>query len=413
MAVKKATKKVAEKKPAKAPAKKAGSVKKAPAKAPVKKETSKKTQAEKNKKAAPVNKAKALKTGAGALKKSAPVKKEMQKKAASAGASRPAVESVKTDTIKNNKLNKNKNSMPGTKKFTDDKKKSAPPPKAEIKKEDPVRISRNVKLKNDPGAILKAIPKEEIKAFTRSDKQNFGVKEKLQAIYYLQQLDSRVDEIRIIRGELPMEVKDLQDEVEGLNTRIGIYNDEIAGLQELIMKRKQAIKDSNSQIKKYEAQQMNVKNNREYDSLTKEIEFQQLEIQLSEKRIKEFNFELSQKNTELEAAANALEERKGALKQKQNELDVIVAETQKEEEKMMVEASRAEKLIDPPLLAAYKRIRGSMINGLAVVKIHRDACGGCFNKIPPQMQLEIGQRKKITICEHCGRLLVDANINDW
>ena len=299
-----------------------------------------------------------------------------------------------------------------SKKFAEEVKKPAPVAKP-AKKVETVRVSKNLKLKNDPMAILKAIPKEELKPFTRVDKQNFGVKEKLQALYYLQQLDSRVDEIRTIRGELPMEVQDLQDEVEGLHTRLANNNEEIASFQEMILKKKQSVKDSNAQIKKYEAQQMNVKNNREYDSLTKEIEFQQLEIQLSEKRAKEYTYDLSQKNIELEEVKVHLEERSAALKQKENELEMIIGETQKEEERMLSEADKASKLIDSGLLATYNRVRKNMINGLAVVKIHRDACGGCFNKIPPQMQLEIGQRKKVTICEHCGRILVDSNINDW
>ncbi|MEO8148436.1 MAG: C4-type zinc ribbon domain-containing protein [Bacteroidia bacterium] len=409
MAVKKAPKKVIVKKPAKAAPKKAVPVKKAASKSPAKKVPAKS-----------VKPAVKVAVKSKTVKKAAPKKAEAPKKAAvkkSVPVKKTAIVSksnIKQDTSKNKMLTKTNNKS-GTKKFAEDKHKTvaAPAPKPVIKKEEPVRISRNIKLKNDPSAILRAIPKDEIKPFTRTDKQNFAVKEKLQAIYYLQQLDSRVDEIRIIRGELPMEVSDLQDEVEGLNTRISNYNDEVASLQETIMKKKQAIKESNTQIKKYEAQQMNVKNNREYDSLTKEIEFQQLEIQLSEKRIKEFTFELNQKNAELDIAIKSLEERSGALKQKQNELEVIIGETQKEEERMLEEAAKAEKLIDVPLLAAYKRIRGSMLNGLAVVKIHRDACGGCFNKIPPQMQLEIGQRKKVTICEHCGRILVDASINDW
>ncbi|HQV00355.1 MAG: hypothetical protein JNK61_12950 [Bacteroidia bacterium] len=229
----------------------------------------------------------------------------------------------------------------------------------------------------------------------------------------MQQLDSRVDEIRIIRGELPMEVQDLQDEVEGINARIENIHEEINNQQEAIMKKKQAVKDANAQIKKYESQQMNVKNNREYDSLSKEIEYQQLDIQLSEKRVKEYTYDLNIKNQELEDLKTSHAERSQVLEQKKNELDIIIGETQKEEVRMMDESEKASKLIDANLLTAYKRVRKSMINGLAVVKIHRDACGGCFNKIPPQMQLEIGQRKKVTFCEHCGRILVDTNINDW
>lgn len=333
------------------------------------------------------------------------------KKAASTTVKSSNKAASQTSKAKQVSLNKNM-STAVTKKPT---KKGVEPEKATkaVKKAPEVKVSKNIKLKNDPTAILKAIPKEELKPFTRTDKQNFGVKEKLQALYYMQQLDSRVDEIRIIRGELPMEVQDLQDEVEGINARIENIHEEINNLQEAIMKKKQAVKDANAQIKKYEAQQMNVKNNREYDSLSKEIEYQQLDIQLSEKRVKEYTYDLSVKNTELDELTASHTERTQVLEQKKNELDIIIGETEKEESRMMDESAKASKLIDANLLTAYTRVRRSMINGLAVVKIHRDACGGCFNKIPPQMQLEIGQRKKVTICEHCGRILVDANINDW
>lgn len=401
MAATKTPKKAAVKKVAKAPVKKAAPapkakakviVKKAAAKAPVKKVAAK---VEVKKAVVKAAKPAIAKTAA---KKAAPIKKA-------------PVQKLKTDTSNKNMLTKS-NSKTASKKFAEEVKKPAPVAKP-AKKVETIRVSKNLKLKNDPMAILKAIPKEELKPFTRTDKQNFGVKEKLQALYYLQQLDSRVDEIRTIRGELPMEVQDLQDEVEGLHARIANNQEEVATLQEMILKKKQAVKDSNAQIKKYEAQQMNVKNNREYDSLTKEIEYQQLEIQLSEKRAKEYAYDLNQKNAELAEVTTLLGERTAALEQKQNELEMIIGETQKEEERMLAEADKASKLIDAGLLSSYNRVRKNMINGLAVVKIHRDACGGCFNKIPPQMQLEIGQRKKVTICEHCGRILVDTNINDW
>jgi hypothetical protein len=399
MAATKTPKKAAVKKVAKAPVKKAAPaakakviVKKAATKAPAKKAA---VKVEAKKAVSKVAKPEVVKKAA---KKAAPIKKA-------------PVQKLKTDTSNKNMLTKS-NSKTASKKFAEEVKKPAPVAKP-AKKVETIRVSKNLKLKNDPMAILKAIPKEELKPFTRTDKQNFGVKEKLQALYYLQQLDSRVDEIRTIRGELPMEVQDLQDEVEGLHARIANNQEEVATFQEMILKKKQAVKDSNAQIKKYEAQQMNVKNNREYDSLTKEIEYQQLEIQLSEKRAKEYTYELNQKIAELEEVTNLLAERAAALEQKQNELEMIIGETQKEEERMLAEADKASKLIDTGLLSSYNRVRKNMINGLAVVKIHRDACGGCFNKIPPQMQLEIGQRKKVTICEHCGRILVDTNINDW
>ncbi|HMT29509.1 MAG TPA: C4-type zinc ribbon domain-containing protein [Bacteroidia bacterium] len=223
-------------------------------------------------------------------------------------------------------------------------------------------------------------------------------------------IDSEIDKIRIVRGELPMEVNDLEDEIAGLQTRIGNYTEEVESTQNQITQRKQAIKDSNAAIKKYESQQMNVKNNREFDSLNKEIEFQQLEIQLSEKRIKEATSELAAKTAILEASTNALNERMQDLKVKKDELDNIIAETRKEEDQLMKFSEKATEMIDDRLISAYHRIRENARNGLAVVTIQRDACGGCFNKIPPQRQLDIRQHKKVIVCEHCGRILVDHDI---
>jgi len=237
----------------------------------------------------------------------------------------------------------------------------------------------------------------------------FTIEEKLRALYQLQYIDSQIDKIRIVRGELPMEVSDLEDEVAGLQTRITNYTQEAAAINEQITNKKNSIKESQGLIKKYESQQMNVKNNREYDSLTKENEFQKLEIQLSEKRIKEFGAELTAKNAILEASQQTLEERASDLQNKKNELDNIVAETQKEEEELQKMSKQAEAIIEERLLSAYKNIRENAVNGLAVVTISRDACGGCFNKIPPQRQLDIRQHKKVIVCEHCGRILVDAS----
>lgn len=237
----------------------------------------------------------------------------------------------------------------------------------------------------------------------------FTIEEKLRALFQLQYIDSQIDKIRIVRGELPMEVSDLEDEVAGLQTRIANYAQEAATINEQITNKKIAIKDSTVLIKKYESQQMNVKNNREYDSLTKENEFQKLEIQLAEKRIKEFAGELAAKNAILEASQQTLDERTSDLMNKKSELDNIIAETQKEEEDLQKMSKQAEAIIEERLLAAYKNIRENAINGLAVVTISRDACGGCFNKIPPQRQLDIRQHKKVIVCEHCGRILVDAS----
>lgn len=241
-------------------------------------------------------------------------------------------------------------------------------------------------------------------------KDDFTVEQRLQALFQLQLIDSEIDRIRIIRGELPMEVADLEDEIAGLQTRINNLNEDVEGYTNLIAQKKQSIKDSKAAIKKYEGQQMNVKNNREFDSLNKEIEFQNLEIQLSEKRIREYEFELGNQTTVLNEANARLEERMGDLNAKKEELDTIIAETQKEEAQLMDFSDQAKALIEERLLTAYSRIRTNARNGLAVVTVQRDACGGCFNKIPPQRQLDIRQHKKIIVCEHCGRILIDSNI---
>jgi len=244
------------------------------------------------------------------------------------------------------------------------------------------------------------------------DHTEFTVEEKLKALYVLQQIDSNIDKIRTVRGELPMEVTDLEDEVAGLETRITHINAEIAESQEMIAKKKQAIKDSKDQIKKYETQQNKVKNNREYESLTKEVEFQNLEIQLSEKRIKEFTTEIKNKEANLEITQANLEDKKKVLKTKRAELDSIIAETEKEETHLEKISQKARTIADERLLSAYQRVRSNARNGLAVVAVQRDACGGCFNKIPPQRQLEIRQHKKVIVCEHCGRILVDSSIEE-
>ncbi len=236
------------------------------------------------------------------------------------------------------------------------------------------------------------------------------IEEKLQALFQLQQIDSEIDRIRIIRGELPIEVKDLEDDVARLETRIDNFNNDIAEFEQLTAQRKQAIKDANSMIKKYESQQSNVKNNREYESLNKEIEFQRLEIQLSEKRIKEYGFELTAKKQAINEAQEDLMHRKNDLDNKKKELENIIAETQKEEKALTEYSDKAGSIIEERLLGAYKKIRDNAANGLAVVSIQRDSCGGCFNKVPPQRQLDIRQRKKVIVCEHCGRILVDSDV---
>jgi len=241
-------------------------------------------------------------------------------------------------------------------------------------------------------------------------KSEVTVEEKLLALYKLQVIDTQIDKIRIVRGELPLEVQDLEDELAGLETRIGNLQEEAKQLDNSINEKKNAIKESLALIKKYEAQQGNVRNNREFDSINKEIEYQTLDIQLSEKRIKEFKAAIDAKNDQVSSSAINLEERKKDLAHKKDELADIVAETEKDEEKLIDESAKAAAKIEDRLYSAYKRIRSNAINGLSVVSIQRDACGGCFNKIPPQRQMDIRLRKKIIVCEYCGRILVDPEI---
>ncbi len=233
------------------------------------------------------------------------------------------------------------------------------------------------------------------------------IEQKLKALYELQTIHSEIDKIRIVRGELPMEVADLEDDVAGLETRIHKIKEEINELEDEIVNRKNTMKQAAAAIKKYEEQQNNVKNNREYEALSKEIEIQGLDIQVSEKKIKEYTFEIGNKTRVLEGAQASLDERRKDLDLKKAELDVITKETEKEEEAAMKKAAKAEKLIEERLLIAYERLRTNAKNGLAVVTVSRDSCSGCFNKIPPQRQSDIRQGKKIIVCEHCGRILVD------
>jgi hypothetical protein len=233
------------------------------------------------------------------------------------------------------------------------------------------------------------------------------IEEKLNSLFRLQQIDSKIDKIRTIRGELPLEVQDLEDEIEGLTIRLDKLKEENAGLEQLVSDRKNMIKESKSAIKKYTEQQKNVRNNREFDSISKEIEFQELEIELSDKKINEAKANIVHKAEILEAAKEKLEERQRDLDIKNNELKEISAETEKDEEKLIKESDRAKKGIEDRLVKAYERLRNNSRNGLAVVSIERDSCGGCFNKIPPQMQLDIQARKKFIVCEHCGKMLVE------
>lgn len=247
-------------------------------------------------------------------------------------------------------------------------------------------------------------------AQSKTKEKEVIVEEKLNALYDLQKVNSKIDEIKILRGDLPLEVQDMEDEIIGLSTRIENITNEIKDLEKSIKGKKVEIDEANIKIERYQEQQNNVRNNREYDNLSKEIEFQTLEIELCEKRIKEFGAALSSKKDEKVETENNLKERKLDLNGKKNELDEIVSETKQEEEKLRDNAKKIENLIESRLVTAFKRIRKNARNGLAVVPVERGACGGCFNKIPAQRQLDIRSRKKIIVCEYCGRILVDKEL---
>ncbi|MGB5944291.1 MAG: C4-type zinc ribbon domain-containing protein [Leeuwenhoekiella sp.] len=236
------------------------------------------------------------------------------------------------------------------------------------------------------------------------------VEEKLRALYDLQLIHSRVDTIRNVRGELPLEVEDLEDEVAGLNTRLEKMEGELGLIDDQIKSKKIQIDDSKAAIKKYTEQQKNVRNNREYNSLSKEVEFQELEIQLAEKNIKEYRAQIEQKNEVITSTKERLVEREDHLKHKKEELDAILAETEKDEKALLALGEEYENNIEDRLIKAYKRIRGSVRNGLAIVPIERGASGGSFFTIPPQVQVEISARKKIITDEHSGRILVDEEL---
>ena len=242
------------------------------------------------------------------------------------------------------------------------------------------------------------------------DPVEVSVEQKLVALYTLQQVDSKIDEIRAYRGNLPLEIQDMEDEIAGLETRITNFKEESKKHQKDISDYKIKIKETEALIKKYEDQQNNVRNNREYDSLTKEIEYQQLDNQLSEKRIREITAKDNEVATKVAEAQLRLNELQSSLQEKKDELQSLVEGTEKEEEQLLQRSADCEKLVEDRLLVAYKRIRKNARNGLAVVGIFDEACGGCFNRIPPQHQLDICTHKKIIVCEYCGRILVDKGI---
>ena len=244
----------------------------------------------------------------------------------------------------------------------------------------------------------------------KKDVADMSVEEKLKALYQLQTILSEIDKIKTLRGELPLEVQDLEDEIEGLNHRIGKYNEEMEALNADIAAKQKKIAESQAAVERYKEQLNDVKNNREYDMLSKEIEFQSLEIELQNKKIGESRQAIEAKQKDIETAQHALEERKADLEVKQSELEDITTETKAEEEKLREQAKEIEATIGPRLLTAFKRIRKSSRNGLGIVYVQRDACGGCFNKIPPQRQLDIRMRKKIIVCEYCGRIMIDPEL---
>jgi hypothetical protein len=243
--------------------------------------------------------------------------------------------------------------------------------------------------------------------------QELSVEEKLQHLYELQRIDTEIDKIKTLRGELPLEVQDLEDEIAGLETRLENLKNEIKETDKMIAEKKQEISKSEDSIKKYTEQLDNVRNNREYDALTKEVEFQKLEIELQNKRIREAQRAKEDKEISLDIAERQYEEKGKDLEAKKAELEDIIAETHKDEEALMQKSQELGANIDERLLTAYRKIRGNARNGLAVVTVDRDACGGCFNKIPPQRQLDIRSRKKIIVCEYCGRILIDKYICDY
>ena len=240
--------------------------------------------------------------------------------------------------------------------------------------------------------------------------KDFSVEEKLTALVRLQKIDSKLDEIRILKGELPMEVADLEDEITGLFSRRTRVEEEINGINEFIESKRQAIKDAEELIAKYEKQSTNVKNSREFEAINKEIEMQQLEVKLAEKHIKDATEEIQEKARKLELANKAIASKESVLNTKKSELEKIIAETEKEENHYLDLSNQARSKVEGRLLTSYERIRKNYHNGLAVVPVLRDACGGCFNAVPPQRQSEIKQFKKIIVCENCGRILVDADL---
>ena len=244
----------------------------------------------------------------------------------------------------------------------------------------------------------------------KKDPTDLSVEEKLKTLYQLQSALSSIDEKRALRGELPLEVQDLEDEIAGLTTRVEKIKNEIDEFQRAITMKNGEINDAKASVERYQAQLNEVKNNREYDTLSKEIEFQTLEIELCNKKIREATARIAEKKDELVANQEVIKEREGDLEMKKGELDEIMEETRAEEDKLKEKVKDLESKIETRLLTSFKRIRKNARNGLGIVYVQRDACGGCFNKIPPQRQLDIKMHKKIIVCEYCGRIMIDPEL---
>jgi predicted nucleic acid-binding Zn-ribbon protein len=286
-------------------------------------------------------------------------------------------------------------------------------------KETVEKKAKKTPAKKEKEVVAENIDIKETLSSEKKDKasaeKDLSVEQKLDALYQLQSMLTEIDKIKTLRGELPLEVQDLEDEITGLQTRIQNFQLDGKDIDTTIGQQRIKITDANALVEKYKQQLDNVRNNREFDNLSKEIEYQGLEVELAEKRIREFTVEAKNVAEEIQKSKVLLAERQIDLKSKKEELDEIVSETKIQEEQLRERAKQIETTIEPRLLTAFKRIRKSARNGLAIVYIQRDACGGCFNKIPPQRQLDIKLRKKIIVCEHCGRIMIDpelAGIND-
>ena len=245
---------------------------------------------------------------------------------------------------------------------------------------------------------------------TKKDPSEYSVEEKLQSLYQLQTMLTEIDKIKTLRGELPLEVQDLEDEIAGLTTRIEKASYDVVEMSKGVTENKNVIEVSKAAVAKYQEQQDHVSNNREFDSLNKEIEFKNLEIELAEKRIREFTSSINAKKEEIERNKALVEEKKQDLEIKKSELQEIIEENRQEEERLREQSKQLELTIEPRLLQSFKRIRNNTRNGLGIVYVQRESCGGCFNKIPPQRQLDIRMRKKIIVCEYCGRIMIDPEL---